>query len=221
MFLFSDSSAQDTITPGSSSINQQYLRSRSVFQKLSWFDSTGRLVGQATLNLITRIDSINKKLIFLQIRHDGKKDSTIAEWPSLRPIYTSTTTKNQVLVFDYHEGSTARTSIIKDGKKGPDSTYTIPYPYFDDYLTEYLYGALPLKPGYHAQFTASSGASVRIKDVCTDILISGDAHTIQTYLVQVEYASSKSLYWIDKSSGEIVKAVYQLPQGYMFMKSRI
>src|SRR5215471_4089356 len=82
---------EDTIRPGSSSINLNYFKPRSTFQKLTWLDKDGKLLRIATLNCITRIDSTAGKLIYLQLRNDGKRDSTITDWPSLQPIYTSST----------------------------------------------------------------------------------------------------------------------------------
>src|SRR5580658_6488592 len=80
----------DIIVPGSKSINQAYLKPRNVFEKFCAFDSAGKLTWQATVNLVTRIDSLHGKLIYLQLWNSGKKDSTAVEWPSLRPIYNET-----------------------------------------------------------------------------------------------------------------------------------
>lgn len=195
--------AQEIIEPGGKSLNTAYFKPRVLFQKLTWLDKDGKIVGLATLNCITRIDSVNKKLIYFQIRNDGKKDSTIAEWPTLEPIYTSETSSTGKLVFDHHK---------KDSVA-----------YFDDFLSDYMIGALPLKPGYKAKFVVCSDhkSVVTIKDVFTDVLPSGNAQPIEVWLVQANFAGFEVLYWIDKTSGDMLKSLFQFQDGSMFMKSKI
>jgi hypothetical protein len=195
---------EDTIRPGSSSINLNYFRPRSTFQKLTWLDKDGRLLRIATLNCITRIDSTAGKLIYLQLRNDGKRDSTISDWPSLQPIYTSSTAGAKTLaVYDH---------------KGQDLAQC-----FDDFLGDYLLGALPLKPGYHAQFFACGHdrVTVQIKDVRRDVFTSGNGQPLAVNLVLVNYNGYDTTYWIDPSTGEILKFIFTGKDGSVFMKSKI
>ena len=215
--------AQENIEPGSKSLNQAYFKPASIFQKLSWIDKDGVLTRQATLNCVTRIDSANRRLIYLQLRNDGKKDSTIVEWPSLKPIYTATFIGTKEFIYDYRAGNTVKNTTTRNGLVEKDTSFTVQSPYFDSYLTDYLFGALPLKPGYHGQFKIGSGAAatVSIRDVFTDVLSSGNAATTQAYVVIVDYNGYKVTYWLDKVSGEMIKSIYQGPDGSIFMKSRI
>jgi hypothetical protein len=215
--------AQDTIEPGSKSINRQYLQPRNVFEKLSWFDSSGNLVRQRVLNLVTRIDSANGKLIFLQIRNDGYKDSTITEWPSLKPVYTEENLWGALSDFDHRAGNNIRLSKSKNGKTELDTSITVSA-HFDGFLTDYLLGALPLKPGYHGRFVLGSGhvSIVTIKDVYIDELIAGDGHAIQANMVLVDFNNKvKMMYWFDKSTGEMLKSIIRSDDGSVFMKSKI
>jgi len=215
--------AQEKIEPGSKNINLAYFKPGSNFQKLSWFDKEGVLTHQATLNCVTRIDSVNKKLIYLQIRNDGKKDSTIVEWPTLKPIYTATFAGSKVLVYDYRGGEKVKNTVTQNGRVESDTSYSVVAAYFDSYLTDYLFGALPLKPGYQGQFRIGSGGNgmVSIKDVFTDVLSAGNFAAVQAYVAIVDYNGYKVTYWIDKVSGEMLKSIYQGPDGSIFMKSRI
>ncbi|HVU54436.1 MAG TPA: hypothetical protein VHD83_05245 [Puia sp.] len=202
--FFTARAQQDTILPGSSSLNIKYLRPRSVFQKLTWLDKDGKLIGVATLNCVTKIDSANGKLIYLQLRNDGKRDSTIAEWPSLRPIYTSSIAGGKTLAEYDH--------------KGQDLSQC-----FDDFLGDYLLGALPLKPGYHGQFFACGHdrVTVQIKEVRRDVLASGNGQPLAVNLVMVDYNGYDTMYWIDPSTGEILKFIFTGKDGSVFMKSKI
>jgi hypothetical protein len=62
---------------------------------------------------------------------------------------------------------------------------------------------------------------VSIKDVFTDVLSAGNGSTVQAYVSVVDYHGYKVIYWIDKASGEMLKSIYQGPDGSIFMKSRI
>ncbi|WP_431213904.1 hypothetical protein ACQ86N_03155 [Puia sp. P3] len=214
---------QETVEPGSKSINQAYFKPASVFQKLSWIDKYGTITRQATLNCVTKIDSANKRLIYLQLRNDGKRDSTIVEWPSLKPIYTATFVGSKEFIYDYRGGSAVKNTTTQNGHVEKDTSFTVLSPYFDSYLTDYLFGALPLKPGYHGQFRIGSGASatVSIKDVFTDVLSTGSTATLQAYVVVVDYNGYKVTYWIDKATATMLKSIYQGPDGSIFMKSGI
>jgi hypothetical protein len=185
----------------------------------------GKVYAQATLNCITRIDSVNKKLTYLQIRNDGKKDSTSAEWPSLKPLYTSTTYPAGKQVYDYREGQAARFTTIANGKTIQDTSFTLlSGHFFDGFLTDYLLGALPLKAGYQARFQTCSGvksATLAIKQVLMDVLVLGDGHLIQVFSVTLDYDGFTVLYSIDKSTGDLLRSVVQTPDGGLFIKSKI
>jgi hypothetical protein len=214
---------QDMIEPGSTSINPAYLKPRNIFEKLSWFDSTGKLVRQRVLNLVTKIDSVHKKLIFLQIRNDGYKDSTIAEWPTLKPIYTEEDQFGTITSYDHSGGNVVKVVVTKNGKKISDTSIAVNTPYIDGFLSDYVYGSLPLKPGYRGQVMLGSGhvSKVILREVHTDVLITGEGNTIQANLVIIDFPHSTALFWFDTSTGEILKSVYRGDDGSVFMKSRI
>jgi hypothetical protein len=43
-------------------------------------------------------------------------------------------------------------ATINNGRVESDTSFILSSPFFDSYLTDYLFGALPLKPGYRGQF---------------------------------------------------------------------
>jgi len=216
--------SQTTLIPDASNFNQKYFKNQSVFQKLTWIDKDGKIIREATLNLITRIDTVNKKLIHLQIRNDGKKDSTICELSSLRPIYTASISKTQKLIYDYRHG-TEVISVENTGKGDIQSSSKMPNPYFDGFVSEYLIGALPLKKGYSAQFetyrpdTKSNGVT-KINRVYDDIITTPSG--IQAaYVLEIEIGNFSYLMWVDQKSNQIQKLVFSLPNGGYFVKQRI
>lgn len=215
--------AQERIEPNGKGINQGYLVPRNIFQKLIWLDKDGHYLWTATLNCVTRVDSVHKRLTYLQIRNDGHKDSTVVEWPGLKPVYTSSVTGNHVTVYDYQAGDRVRTLATVNGKTETDSTVSLSPSSFDSFLTDYLIGAIPLKRGFEGSFTVYSGAAVtvRIKDVFIDVLFAPDGKPVETYLVNVDFNGYKILYWIDRQTGEMLKCITPTPDGRIFMKTKI
>lgn len=215
--------AQEVIEPNGKVINQGYLVPRNIFQKLIWLDKEGHYLWTATLNCVTRVDSVHKRLTYLQIRNDGHKDSTVVEWPNLKPVYTSSVTGNHVTVYDYQTGDKVRALTTVNGKTEADSTVSLSSSAFDSFLTDYLIGALPLKRGYQGSLTVTSGSTftIRIKDVFTDVLFAPDGKPIEAYLVNVDYNGYKILYWIDRVTGEMLKCITPTPDGRIFMKVKI
>jgi hypothetical protein len=203
LLVFSCCRSQDLIEPGGKGFNEAWFKPRSIFQKLTWLDKDGKMLGMATLHCITRIDSSAGKLIYLQIRNDGKKDSTITEWPSLRPLYTASFAGGRTEVYDHRPQDTCHC--------------------FDDFMGDYLMGALPLKPGYHGQFFACGHdkVTVLIKDVRRDVLTSGNGQPLAVNLVMVNYNGFDTMYWIDPANGEILKFIFTSKDGSVFMKSKI
>jgi len=203
LLLLSYCHGQNLITSGSKDFNKAFFKSRSVFQKLTWLDKDGKMVGMATLHCITRIDSAGGKLIYLQLRSDGKKDSTIVDWPSLHPLYTSSSVSGTSTVYDHRHQDVEGC--------------------FDDYMGDNLLGAIPLRPGYRCKFHVCGQdiSTVTIDDVYKDVLPSGNGQPLAVYIVRVNYSGFETLYWIDPANGDLLKSVYTYKDGSVFMKSKI
>ena len=221
--LHSISQAQTFLSPDASSFNQKYFKNQSFFHKLTWIDKDGKIIRESTLNLITRIDTINNRLTYLQIRNDGKKDSTICELGSLKPIYTSSVSKTQKFVYDYRGMEVS--AFESTGKGDTKSTYKMPNPYFDGFVSEYLIGALPLKKGYSAQFETyrpdlKSNGLTKINKVYDDVIAT--VNGIQaTFVLEMEVGNFSYLMWVDQKSNQVLKTVFSLPNGGYFLKQRI
>jgi hypothetical protein len=225
VFFSTTLKAQESVNPGSGGFNASVFRPGTKLIKLSWINKDGNIAREATLTCITRIDSVNKRLTYLQIRNDGKKDSTVSEWPSLLPLYSCSVFPDKTLIFNYSDNGRqleAKT-LDKSGRIIKDTTYNLGKPGFDSYLTDCLVGALPLKPGYTGKFIAGSGTPyiVSIIQVNTDVWVSETGSVRQLYLVNADYNGYKVLYWISKSTGEMVKFIVQQADGGIFMKSAI
>jgi hypothetical protein len=217
--------AQTQLTPTAATFNQRYFRPRNVFQKLTWLDKDGKVLAERMLNLVTRVDSVQHRLVFLQLRNDGKRDSSVAELPTLRPIYVSSQGKGQKTVYDYRDGQTIKASTEEQGKPKVTEAFTMPNPYFDGFLSEYLIGALPLQPGYTAQFDIYRGdlhknGAVQLKNISTDFIADAAGHLHRVLRVLINSGSNEAQYWIDPGTGELLKMITPLPTGGFFIKTK-
>ncbi len=182
---------------------------------------------EAVLTWITRIDSINHLLTFLQIRNDGKKDSSVCKWPGLQPLLSSTTTGDKRLVYTYSKDGEALNSQTFDGsgKLTHDTTYNISFPGFDSYLADLIIGKLPLKAGFTGKFltitTNGTIVPINVTQVSTDILTDSYGAFRPAYLLNVDYNGYKVLYWVGQSNGEMLKFIVEQPDGKIFMKTQL
>lgn len=214
------------ISPDGKTLDAAYFKPKSLFYKLSWLDKDGKITREAVLNNVAAIDEAQKRLTYRQIRNDGKEDVSIAELPTLKPIHVSSVSKRQKIIYDYGGGQDLKIYIENEGKVDFDGNFKMPRQYFDGFLSEYLLGALPLKPGFTGQFDIYHGgkkkdATLVIKKVIKDVLPTNDGKFIPVYLVFVQSDTSEIVYSIDAQSREMLKSAVSLPDGSMFVKTKI
>jgi hypothetical protein len=218
--------AQMMLTPATASFNQRYFRPRSVFQKLTWLDNDGKVLSERMLNLVTRVDSAQHRLTFLQLRNDGHSDSSVAELPTLRPVSLLSKGKGPRITYDYRGGQTVKVFLEEKGKPNVVEAFLMPNPYFDGFLSEYLLGALPLKPGYTAQFDIYRGdthknGTVQIKNVTADFLVDATGQLRRVWRAVIASASIEAQFWIDPGTGELLKMIAPMPTGGFFIKTKV
>lgn len=117
--------AQTTFSPGDTSLHYDYIKERNIFQKLVWLDATGVITHTAVLNLTTKIDTVQHTVTYLQIRNDGKKDSSVSSYPNLEPIYLSIKGAQFMETYDYHKKGIITVHTEKEGKVAYDRTESV------------------------------------------------------------------------------------------------
>ncbi len=218
--------AQRTISPNDSTLNTAYFKNQSLFHKLTWLDSNGNITREATLNLVTRIDTVNHTMTYLQIRNDGKKDSSICEYPSLKPIFVSSVNGSDIFRYDYRGGNKVQVYIAVKDKPLYDTVFTMPKPYFDGFLAEYLLGALPLEKMQPLQFdiyrgdTKMNGTTV-ISKIHQDVLPTSTGKYTPVYVLTMVARTSEYLVYVDVQTRTVLKSVSPLPNGGFFVKARM
>lgn len=233
LFLFGNSSitgAQTSesplIAPDGKTLDANYFKPKSLFYKQTWLDKDGKITREVTINNITEIDSTQNRLVYKQIRSDGNIHTSVAELPMLKPISISSISPKTKTYYDYSNGQDLKVRIERNGKTEFDSTYKMPRPYFDAFLSEYLLGALPLKAGYSGQFDIyrsdikRAGTTV-IKKVIKDFIVSGGGKISPIFLVFVGSGDYEAIYSIDAQTKDVLKCIVSNPDGSTFLKVKI
>jgi hypothetical protein len=130
------------------------------------------------------------------------------------------------MVFYYDEDRVRQLSI-ENKVASPETSYKMPRAYFDPFMVEYLLGALPLKAGYTCSFDiyksdVKKEGTQAITKVIPDAILSDNGSIIPVYVAILSVgAGIEGTYNIRQSDGALLKAVYALPDGSLFIKSKI
>ena len=218
--------AQTTITPGDTAIHYQYLKSRSVFQKLSWLNSDGRIVQEAVLNLVTRVDTVKHTITHLQIRNDAKKDSSVSTYPGLKPLYLLSLAAKNKTEYDYHAGTTVKVHDEQNGKVAFDGVVTVTDTYFDSFLSEFMLSGLPLEKLKPIKFNIFKGdtrtiGSIEISKILPDVILLPNGNSTPVFILTMKSGPYEYLVYVDKRSRQVLKTVFGLPNGGYFIKALI
>lgn len=214
------------IVPDGKTLDSAYFKPKSLFYKLTWLDKNNKIVREMTLNIVTEINAANNRLTFKQIRNDGKVDTSVAKLSTLEPVNVSSISATAKYIYDYSAGQVLKARIEQNGKVEFDGNYKMPRPYFDSFLTDHVLGALPLQPGYTAQFDLFRGDTKRdgtmiVRKVTKDALLSENGKIVPVFFVLVELGQFEYLYSIDMQTREILKCFVSSPDGSMFVRAKI
>jgi hypothetical protein len=218
--------AQTTIAPGDTAIHYQYLKSRSVFQKLSWLNKDGQVVQEAVLNLVTRIDTVNHTVTHLQIRNDAKKDSSVSTYPGLKPLYLLSLASKSKTEYDYHAGNTVKVHDEQNGKVIFDGSATVTDTYFDSFLSEFILSGLPLEKLKPIKFNIFKGdtktvSSIEISKILPDVMLLPNGNSTPVFVLIMKSGPYEYLVYVDKRTRQVLKTVFGLPNGGYFIKALI
>jgi len=217
--------AQNTINPGDTTIHHQYLKNQSVFHKLCWLDKNGKVLQEAVLNLVTRIDTVKHTITHIQLRNDAKKDSSVSTYPGLKPLYLLSRTGADITRYDYSEGHNIKIHTQQKGKVY-DGVFTMPHAYFDSFLSEFILGALPIEKLKPLQFevyqndTKKNGV-IEITKILTDVLLTFNGNNTPVYVLNMKSGAYEFVVYVDQRSRQVLKTVFALPGGGYFTKSLI
>jgi hypothetical protein len=218
--------AQNTINPGDTTIHYQYLKNQNVFHKLCWLDKNGKVIQEAVLNLITRIDTVKHTLTYIQLRNDAKKDSSVSTYPGLKPLYLLSRAGTDITRYDYSEGHDIKVHTEQKGKANYDGVFTMPDAYFDSFLCEYILGALPIEKLKPLQFEVYQGDTkkegiIQITKIMTDVFLMPNGNNTPVFVLNMKNGVYEFLVYVDQRSRQVLKTVFALPRGGYFTKSLI
>ncbi|MDB5286018.1 MAG: hypothetical protein JWR05_967 [Mucilaginibacter sp.] len=217
--------AQTTIFPADTAIHYQYLKNNSLFHKISWVDKSNQTTREAVLNLVTRIDSIKHTITYLQIRNDGKKDSSVSVFPGLIPISLVSKGNDFKNKYDYYEDRV----VVHAEKKGQptfDGRKSVKKGYFDSYLSELILSTLPVEKLQPLQFyvfdeNKRDRSLIEITKINLDVIAGPNGHNTPIYILNVKSGAFDFLVFLDKATRQMIKTVYGLNTGGYFVKEKI
>lgn len=218
--------AQTTILPGDTAIHYQYLKNRSVFHKLLWLDKNNTISREAALNLVTKIDTVKHTITHLQIRNDGKKDSSVSSYPGLSPISLVSKGDNFKNIYDYHDNGVVAVHAEKNGAPSFDGKVPVGQGYFDSYLSELVLSVMPvekLKPFQFYIFDENKRdiSLIEVTKISLDVITGPNEHNTPIFVLNVKSGPFEFLVYMDRESKQILKTVYGLNTGGYFVKSLI
>lgn len=217
--------AQTTILPGDTALHYNYLKNRYLFHKISWVDKNNQTIGEAVLNLVTRIDTVKHTITYLQIRNDGKKDSSVSVFPGLTPISLVSKGNDFKNKYDYHEDDVV-IHAEKNGKIVFDGKQSVKKGYFDSYFTELILSALPVEKLQPLQFyifdeNKHEKSIIEITKISLDLISEPNGKNTAIYILNVRSGAFDFLVFMDKASRQVIKTVYRLDTGGYFVKEKI
>ncbi|MCW3118248.1 MAG: hypothetical protein JWM28_2330 [Chitinophagaceae bacterium] len=217
--------AQTIIFPGDTAIHNQYLKNYSLFHKISWVDKNNQTTREAVLNLVTRVDSIKHTITYLQIRNDGKKDSSVSVFPGLMPISVVSKGNDFKNKYDYSEDGV----VVHSEKKGQpafDGRKPVKKGYFDSYLNELILSTLPVEKLQPLQFyvfdeNKPEGSLIEITKISLDLIVGPNGHNTPIYILNVKSGALDFLVFMDKATRQVIKTVYGSNTSGYFVKEKI
>lgn len=214
---------QLAFSPGDTALHYGYIKDANVFQKLVWMDSTGAITHTAILNLVTRIDTIQHTVTYLQIRNDGKRDSSVSSYPNLEPIYLSTKGNLFMETYDYHIKGVISVHQEKNGKVTYDGKEKLASNYFESYLGDLVMTTLPVEKKTPLKYffyntTLRQLGSYEVTKINQDVILGPKGVTIPIYVLNVSTGKNEFLVYIDRKSHQVMKTVFVAENGSSFVK---
>jgi len=226
-FLFiwatNSANAQLTLSPGDTALHPGYIKDRNVFQKLVWMDSTGATTHTAILNLITKVDTIKHTVTYLQIRNDGKRDSSVSTYPGLEPVYLSTKGAQFMETYDYRKKGVVGIHTEKGGKVTYDGELALAAKYFESFLTDVVMTALPVETMKPLQYffyntNLKQLTAYEIIKINADVLLGLNGNNTPIYILTVRSGKNEFLVYMDKKTHQTLKTAFVAENGSSFVK---
>lgn len=221
--------AQQTVVPGDKNIRYDLIKAGAEKCRFMTIDSTGKVLTESTVINMYSVDSASNRFIKTQFRMVGKQgtlvDSTVAELSTLKPIRMSMNTTPFLMTMHLDFNDKDVHAKAKRGKANTDTVHKMSSPYFDSNLFDYFVGLLKYQPGASYQFNMytfelNGDDPFTLTCVGEETIADGKNNQVPVYHIE---ASSKSMrgmkvqYWIEKSTGSVVKNTFKIGGGRTFI----
>lgn len=209
--------AQTVIKPGDKSIRYDWIKPSHDFYKNIITDTAGKVLHEFMMEDITTIDSVKKQIVFARSRQVPigffSTDTSFTDL-QLKPIRMHEIHYQYNVSFEMTFGDTQAT--VKATKKGAVA-YVKNFPmssgYFEDNMTEYIFGYLDLKKGISYTLdnfnkdTPKPSNPFVLEYVFDDVLQLTPGHNLECAMLHFTHGDTTGYVWIDKSTHLMIKMI--------------
>lgn len=221
--------AQVHLNAHDKSIRYDLIPPSHTLYKVAFFDSTGNVTREGVIDHVTKIDTVNKEIAFINSVPfaAGRMlvDSSIDNYSGSARYILATFPSTKYELIKYLPTSVVAHNIIKG--VNADKTTPMPGGYFDDNSIWDILGYIPFKKGVKYQLDCYGTDTHTQNLIPYEIEYVFDEQTqapggpwVNNMVLKVSYSGTVEYVWIDKKTHETTKTVGQ-GKGFSFVKVRV
>ncbi|MFI5161421.1 MAG: hypothetical protein ACHQHN_09095 [Sphingobacteriales bacterium] len=208
--------AQTTIKPGDKAIRYDWIQPGHDFYRATITDTAGKLLNDYVLEDYIIIDPSSKQITFARYRQvpagQFETDTSVTD-QYLKPIRMHEIHYQRNVTFDMQFGETQAT--VKTTRKSVETTKAYPMKagYFENNMTEYIFGYLDLKKGVtytldnFNRSTPAPSDPFTVEYAFDDVLTGAAERNAACTVLHFIHGDTSGYMWIDKASHLTVKTV--------------
>lgn len=193
------------------------IKNTSFEQTIAIVGPKGKVLNEDRMRTTVRIDEKANRLYHLRVTRNGRRDSTVCDLATLRPLFFSA--KGEGFNWTNEYGPNAVKAFADfNGKVSANGTYPVSGTLYDTFMDTYLVSLLPLKEGYQTSFNLFRSDLARetefaVRNVIRDFVDNAAGEAVPAYLALCENAGVKLNLWYGLDNHELLRAVIVLSNG--------
>jgi len=220
--------AQTIIKPGDPIIRYDWIKPSHDFYRNVVSDSTGKVMYDFVMDDYITIDPVTKRITFARYRQvpagSFETDTSVTDL-QLKPIRMHEVHYQRDVIYDMTFGETQVS--VKTVKKGVESVKNYPMKsgYFEDNMTEYIFGYLELKKGITYTLDNFNKNAPAPSDPFTvefafdDVWEAAPGHQVECTVLRFTHGDTSGYIWIGKSMHLVIKTIGNFKGGrYVLVK---
>lgn len=229
LLIATAANAQRVIKPGDALIRYDLIKPSHDFYKNIITDTSGKVVYEFVMDDVTTIDPVSKQITFARTRQvpvgSFSADTSVTDqW--LKPISMHEVHPQRNVSFEMTFGDTlARVTTVRKGVTSV-KTYPMKSGYFEDNMTEYVFGYLGLEKGVTYTLdnfnkdTQWPSDPYTIEYAFDDVWELAPGHWLYCMVIHFIHGNTTGHIWIDKNTHQVLKEEGTF-KGGMFVVSKV